>query len=108
MRAMVARRGACNASPNRERGGTVTSPHYEIRIKGRLSPSLLSSFDGLAAEVEPVETVLVGDVEDQAALHGLLNRVQALGLELMEVRRVTSDPHRETNESTAQDSPAIR
>jgi hypothetical protein len=70
----------------------VASPHYEIRIKGRLSASVVSSFDGLAAEVEPVETVLCGDVEDQAALHTLLNRVQALGLELMEVRKVASVP----------------
>jgi hypothetical protein len=86
----------------------VTSPHYEIRIKGRLSPSLLSSFDGLAAEVEPVETVLSGDVEDQAALHGLLNRVQALGLELMEVRRLASDPNRASTDAAAPDTPAIR
>ncbi|HZA78569.1 MAG TPA: hypothetical protein VE623_19490, partial [Acidimicrobiales bacterium] len=42
----------------------------------------------LAADVEPVETVLVGPVEDQAALHGLIRRIEALGLELIEVRRL--------------------
>ena len=61
---------------------------YEIRIRGRLSASLISSFDGLVATVEPIETVLSGPVEDQAALYGVLSRVQALGLELVEVRRV--------------------
>ena len=40
----------------------------------------------LSASVEPVETVLAGPVEDQAALHGLIRRVEALGLELVGMR----------------------
>ena len=65
---------------------------YEIRIKGRLSDSLLAAFEGLDASVEPVETVLHGPVADQAALYGLLDRIQALGLELVEVRRLPDLP----------------
>lgn len=61
---------------------------YEIRVKGRLSDSLLAAFEGLSASVEPVETVLHGPVQDQAALHGLLDRIQSLGLELLEIRRL--------------------
>jgi hypothetical protein len=61
---------------------------YEIRIKGRLSDSLLGAFEGLTATVEPVETVLHGPVEDQSSLHGLLDRIQSLGLELVEIRRL--------------------
>jgi hypothetical protein len=61
---------------------------YEIRIKGRVSPAVLESFEGLESDVEPVETVLHGPVRDQAELHGLLDRIQALGLELIEVRRL--------------------
>ena len=61
---------------------------YEIRIKGRLSDSLLAAFEGLTATVEPVETVLHGPVEDQSSLHGLLDRIQSLGLELVEIRRL--------------------
>jgi hypothetical protein len=61
---------------------------YEIRIKGRVSPAVLESFEGLEGDVEPVETVLHGPVRDQAELHGLLDRIQALGLELIEVRRL--------------------
>ena len=34
------------------------------------------------------DTVLRGEVRDQAALYGLLERIQALGLELVEVRRL--------------------
>jgi hypothetical protein len=61
---------------------------YEIRIKGRLSDSLLAAFEGLTATVEPVETILYGPVQDQASLHGLLDRIQSLGLELVEIRRL--------------------
>ena len=65
---------------------------YEIRIKGRLSDSLLAVFGGLTATVETGETVLRGQVRDQAALYGLLDRVQSLGLELVEVRRLPEAP----------------
>jgi hypothetical protein len=61
---------------------------YEIRIRGRVSRTLLDSFEGMVSELEPVETVLHGPVRDQAELHGLIDRVQALGLELLEVRRL--------------------
>jgi hypothetical protein len=55
---------------------------------------LLSSFEGFDAEIQPVETILSGSVEDQAALHGILEQIEALGLELVEVRQV--DDRRET------------
>jgi hypothetical protein len=61
---------------------------YEIRIKGRLSESLLAAFEGLTTTVQPVATVLSGEVQDQAALYGLLDRIQSLGLELVELRSV--------------------
>jgi hypothetical protein len=64
---------------------------YEIRIKGRLNDSLLAAFEGLTASVEPVETVLHGPVRDQDALHSLLDRIQSLGLELVEVRRLPEE-----------------
>ena len=47
----------------------------------------------LSTAVVPVETVLEGPIDDDAALHGLLRRIEALGLELVEVRRLApSDP----------------
>lgn len=69
----------------------MTAPHrnIEIRIKGLVSDAVLSgAFEGLSHSVQPVETVLTGAVPDQAALHGLLVRIQSLGLELVEVRRL--------------------
>ena len=65
---------------------------YEIRIRGRLSDSLLAAFEGLTATVEPVETVLYGPVPDQSGLHGLLGRIESLGLELVEIRQLPTSP----------------
>jgi hypothetical protein len=65
---------------------------YEIRIKGRLSDSVLAAFEGLTATVEPVETVLHGPVADQSSLHGLLDRIESLGLELVEIRQLPTSP----------------
>ena len=53
-----------------------------------MSEETAFAFDGLSVDVRPVETVLHGDITDQAALHGLLDRVADLGLELIEVRRL--------------------
>ena len=61
---------------------------YELRIRGRVTPALLARFEGLQSDVEPVETVLHGPLRDQAELHGVISLVQALGLELVEVRRL--------------------
>ena len=49
---------------------------------------MLASFDDLDADFQPAETVLDGTQLDQAALHGVLERVRSLGLELVEVRQV--------------------
>jgi hypothetical protein len=68
----------------------VRDVSYEIRIKGRVSKALLESFEGMNSDLEPVETVLHGPVRDQAELHSLIDRIQALGLELIEVRRLPS------------------
>ena len=70
---------------------SVLVDEYEIRVRGRVTPALLARFEGLQATVEPVETVLHGPVQDQAALHGMLDLVGALGLELLEVRRLPGD-----------------
>jgi hypothetical protein len=67
---------------------SVRDTRYEIRIRGRVGRALLDSFEGMSSELEPVETVLHGPVRDQSELHGLLDRIQALGLELIEVRRL--------------------
>ena len=62
--------------------------YYEIRVVGVLPPEALLDFERLSASVEPVETVLHGPLRDQAALHGLLARLQAIGVQVIEVRRL--------------------
>jgi hypothetical protein len=66
----------------------MTTGTFEIRIRGRVGDSLLATFGDFDAEVEPAETVLRASHLDQAALHGVLERVRVLGLELVEVRQV--------------------
>jgi hypothetical protein len=70
----------------------MPASHYEIRVRGRLGDAVVNAFEGMEAEVEPVETVLHGPVESQEGLRRLLDQVQSMGLELVEVRRVTAPP----------------
>lgn len=62
--------------------------NYEIRVVGVLPPEALIDFERLTASVEPVETVLHGPLRDQAALNGLLARLQTFGVQVLEVRRL--------------------
>jgi hypothetical protein len=60
--------------------------HYEIKIKGRLDPRWSDWFAGLKLEhLEGEVTLLSGLLPDQAALHGLLERVRDLNLTLISV-----------------------
>lgn len=60
---------------------------YEVRVLGTLGPAAREAFAELAVDTEPTSTVLSGEL-DQAALLGLIDRVRALGLELIDIRRV--------------------
>ena len=60
---------------------------YQIRVRGHLGPACRRAFPALHAETQGHDTLLQG-VADQAALHGVLARIEALGLELLEVRRL--------------------
>jgi hypothetical protein len=53
-----------------------------------MSDRLCETFEDFSAALKPAETVMRGPVRDQAELHGLLDRIQSLGLELIEVRRL--------------------
>ena len=74
--------------------------YYEIRVAGVLPPEALLDFDRLTASVEPVETVVHGPLQDQAALGGLLARFELFGVQVLEVRRVHgADPPAEDADS---------
>lgn len=64
---------------------------YEIRIAGRLDERAADAFAGLDVAARGSVTVIRGEF-DQASLHGLLERIRFLGLDLVEVRRVRGSP----------------
>jgi hypothetical protein len=78
------------ASRSREEA-SVTRHTYEIRVIGSLGPAAQEAFADMAVETEPTITVLSGNL-DQRDLHDLLDRVRALGLELVEVTQVQARP----------------
>jgi hypothetical protein len=64
----------------------VPSDYYEIRVTGTLPPEALVDFERLTVSVEPVGTVLHGCMPDQAALSGLLARLELFGVHVVEIR----------------------
>jgi hypothetical protein len=63
---------------------------YRISLVGRLPDDLFDVFSPMLVKTIAGHTVLLGPVEDQSALQGLLSRIQSLGLELDELKRVRS------------------
>jgi monoterpene epsilon-lactone hydrolase len=61
---------------------------YEFRVHGHLGPTLLTAFPALVSHQQGAETVLTGLLPDAAALYGVLAEIEALGLDLLEVRRI--------------------
>ena len=62
------------------------SNRYRIVLRGRLSERFESAFEGMALEHGPNQTVLTGEVRDQAQLYGLLDRLRDFGIELVAVQ----------------------
>ncbi|MEA2218409.1 MAG: hypothetical protein QOJ35_1035 [Solirubrobacteraceae bacterium] len=65
---------------------------YAIRIRGRLGATALSAFPSMVPEMEGSETVLTGVLEDRSAVFGVLAQIEALGLELLELRQIRERP----------------
>jgi hypothetical protein len=61
---------------------------YRISVRGRLGQTMRAAFPALQARTRSDDTVLTGTLADQAALYGVLAEIEALGLELLEVRRL--------------------
>ena len=66
------------------------SVRYMIRINGHLGATLLSAFPAMAWKRQGPETVLTGML-DRPGLHGVLAEIEALGLDLLEVRQLTAE-----------------
>ena len=61
---------------------------YTIRIRGRLGATALSAFPTMMSELEGSETVLTGLLKDRSAVFGVLAQIEALGLDLVELRQI--------------------
>lgn len=77
---------------------------YRIVVAGELSRRFASAFDGMTMQCEGGRTALTGMVVDQSQVHGLLDRVGELGLELVSVNAIENedppdDPRRRRGEA---------
>ena len=69
---------------------------YRICVRGHISERLAPSFEGMLLEMNGDATEIVGEVRDQSQLYGLLDRVRALGLDL-----ISAYPTTATSDDTA-------
>ena len=67
----------------------VAVVQYEIRVKGHLDSRWAASFDGLSlTRADDGTTVIQGPIVDQAALHGLLQKLRDIGVPLISVTQL--------------------
>jgi len=81
----------------------VTTRNYEIRVTGSIGPAAREAFSGMGVDVEPLSTVLFGPL-DKDGLQRTLDRVRALGLELLGVRQVPAAPGKSLSRTDRGDS----
>src|ERR1700676_4827868 len=88
----------------------ISTGHYhspgrdEIRLKGHLDTGWAAWFDGLTLTHDSDGTTVIhGPVADQAALHGLLQKVRDLGLPLVSVIRIEPEQGERTPRLGEQD-----
>ena len=80
---------------NHTASGGREPQRYEIRVRGPIGPMTMQAFPTLAQGRSGQDTLLVGSLPDQSALYGVIHQLEALGLQLLEIRRLaTSDPER--------------
>ena len=77
--------------PALDHGRMDSAPaRYMIRINGHLGATVLSAFPAMAPRRHGAHTVLIG-LLDQSALYGVLAEIEALGLDLLEIRKLAPD-----------------
>jgi hypothetical protein len=87
-------------------GDPDRAPDYEIRVAGHLAPRWSAWFDGLSVVAEPDgTTVLRGPVVDQAALHGLLQKLRDVGIPLISLAPIhPTEPAEPTARATHEET----
>ena len=68
-----------------------TGPVYRIEVRGELSDRYAVAFEGMEMKSKSGDTILTGTIIDQPHLYGILDRINALGLELLSVQALAED-----------------
>jgi hypothetical protein len=77
------------SASERATGGTERR-YYEIRVRGPMGATVMQAFPALTATPSGDDTLLTGPLPDPSALYGVINQLEALGLHLLEIRRLRS------------------
>jgi hypothetical protein len=73
--------------PANERATGGSDPRrYEIRVRGPIGPTIMQAFPTLSASRSGQDTLLTGSLPDHSALYGVIHELEALGLQLLEIR----------------------
>ncbi len=83
---------AMQLNPHKPNGTVMTRRTYEITFRGEAVPAIVETLEEFDVMVGTEKTILRAEQIDQAALHGAMDRLWALGLELLEVRAL-EPPH---------------
>ena len=68
-----------------------TKTVYQIVVRGEISERYATAFDGMEMETKSGQTILTGEIIDNSHLHGILDRIIALGLELVSVEEMSRE-----------------
>ena len=79
-------------SGGKQRARKGTGKVYRIVVRGELSGRYAAAFEGMEMETKTGRTILTGEVADQPRLHGIFERINGLGLELLSVQSCQEKP----------------
>jgi len=68
-----------------------TKTVYQIVVRGEISKRYAMAFEGMEMETKSGKTILTGEIIDNSHLHGILDRIIALGLELVSVEEMSRE-----------------
>jgi hypothetical protein len=68
-----------------------TKTVYQIVVRGEISERYAMAFEGMEMETKSGRTILTGEIIDNSHLHGILDRIIALGLELVSVEEMSRE-----------------
>ena len=73
---------------------------YQIRVRGPIGPTTMQAFPTLVMSRNGEDTLLTGRLVDQSALYGVIHQLEALGLQLQDIRRLPTGDSRATGPIT--------